>query len=360
MGLLEIVLALLAACLLDLLIGDPRSRIHPVVMLGKLAAGLEGLARGLIWDASPKTMIAAGAVTALLSIAVSCLFASLLLFAFWQLHPCAAMIAAVVLIAFSIAPRSLAEHACRVYSALKKADLEQARYHAGQMVGRDTAGLEPAEIVRATVESVAENLVDAVIAPLFYAVLAWLTLFFLAIMLEYSWDYRFAEGIGALAAAIGAVLYRAVNTLDAMFGYRNQRYENFGRFSARLDDLLGWLPARISAILACLSAFILSERATAAFMIWLRDGNQNPSPNAGQSQAAFAGALGIQLGGTSIYREKILSKPLIGKGVESLQPLHILRAIRLMVTALLLLLLLLAVGTLLAKDPLLGCLHKML
>jgi adenosylcobinamide-phosphate synthase len=184
----------------------------------------------------------------------------------------------------AVAGRSLAEAAAEVAAALETGDLAQARLRLPALVGRDPTGLDEKEIARAVVESVAENTVDAVVAPALWA---------------------------AAAGAAGALGYRAVNTLDAMVGHRSPRYANYGWASARLDDVAGWVPARATAALVAL------VRPAAAGEVWRtvrRDAGAHPSPNAGVAEAAFAAALGLRLGGANRYQERIELRPPLGDG----------------------------------------------
>jgi len=184
----------------------------------------------------------------------------------------------------AVAGRSLGETALGVEAALHDGGLERAREELPSLVGRDPSGLDEAEIVRAVVESVAENTVDAVIAPLLWA---------------------------ALAGAPGVLAYRAVNTMDAMVGHRSERYERFGTASARLDDVANWVPARITALL------VVAARPRSAGDVWRAvtlDAPAHPSPNSGVAEAAFAAALGIRLGGISVYGDRVEDRPILGTG----------------------------------------------
>lgn len=197
----------------------------------------------------------------------------------------------------------LAKHAKKVYQALRQGDINLARKRVGEMVGRDTEDLSESEILRATVESVAENSVDGVISPLFYAF---------------------------LGGAPLALAYKAINTLDSMVGYKSERYLYFGWFSAKLDDLANFLPARISALLIPLVAFLLMRKGKGSLRIILRDGKKSPSPNAGIPEAGFAGALGIRLGGANFYQGKRENRPFIGDNLRKIRREDVILAVRLM------------------------------
>jgi adenosylcobinamide-phosphate synthase len=289
---------LLAAIGLDLLWGDPRHLPHPVKGMGRLALALESPMRRRIAD--PRL---AGVATAVLVVSVSAGLAALLLAAAYRLHPWAGDALSVLLLSTCLATRDLAAHARQVLDALHEDDLELARNRVGRLVGRDTAPLDKAGVVRAAVESVAENTVDGVTAPLFWAV---------------------------LLGPVGALAYKAASTLDSTFGYKNERYRQFGWASARFDDLLNFLPARLTLPLTVAAAALLGLRCKDTWLIALRDRHKHPSPNSGWSEAATAGALGIQVGGP-VYRQGVLTDmPYFGDAGEPPEARHIGMAVRLM------------------------------
>ncbi len=181
----------------------------------------------------------------------------------------------------------LGREAERVADALEHGDLEHARSLVGGLCGREVADLDEAGVARAVVESVAENTSDAVVGPLVW---------------------------GSLCGTGGLVGFRAVNTLDAMVGHRSARYERFGKAAARLDDVAGWAPARLTALLTVLAAPTVGGSTAEAWRVWRRDRGAHPSPNAGQCEAAFAGALGRTLGGTNTYGDRVEGRPLMGQG----------------------------------------------
>ncbi|HWB72015.1 MAG TPA: adenosylcobinamide-phosphate synthase CbiB, partial [Egibacteraceae bacterium] len=201
----------------------------------------------------------------------------------------------------ALGSRSLGREARAVAACVAGGDLEAARHRLPALVGRDAAGLGPAELCRAAVESVAENTADAVVAPLLYA---------------------------ALGGPAGVVAHRCANTLDAMVGHRSARYRRFGWASARLDDLLGWLPARAGAALAAACAPVVGGRVGRAVAVWRGDGRRHPSPNAGRVQAAFAGALGLRLGGCDRYGGRRRRRGPYGDGPAP-TPADVDRAVRL-------------------------------
>ena len=287
---------ILIAVVLDLMLGDPRWMPHPVKLIGRLAVVLESPARWLL--RRPRL---AGVVTALAVIGLSGAVAWGLVQAAGRLHPAVGDAVSILLIYTCIAARDLASHGMAVFRPLDAGDLDEARRRVAMMVGRDTQRLDEAGVARAAVESVAENLVDGVTAPLFFA---------------------------ALFGPVGAVVYKAINTLDSTFGYKNERYAQFGRASARIDDVANYLPARLTAPLVALAALLLREQPAGALHILARDHRRHSSPNAGYPEAAFAGALGIQLGGPSYYFgcDRPVDKPLIGDRLCQLKAVHIRKA----------------------------------
>ena len=331
---IAIALVLTLAMVFDLLFGDPR-RWHPVVGIGRLTGWLGAALRELSGE-GPLALRAAGTLTALGTVLVCSALAWLAIRGLELLTGILIeasianasgrtsilvleqlpVIAAALLLAFMIATRSLEYHALAVYRALCDGDLVLARERTSWIVGRDTAELPESELVRATVECVAESVSDGISGPLFYAAVGgWLG--------------------GVPGAAAGAVAYRSINTMDSMFGYRNVKYRDFGSFPARLDDLANLLPARLSVPAIILAAWVLRAAPLKALRIWWRDALKHTSPNAGQGEAAFAGTMGVQLGGDNLYGGVVVEKPRIGDRTQELQRDHILQAVRLMLVAVL-------------------------
>jgi adenosylcobinamide-phosphate synthase len=215
------------------------------------------------------------------------------------MHPVVADVVSIGIIYTTIAARDLARHSNAVRQALAAGDLPEARRRVAMMVGRDTDHLDEQGIVRGTVESVAESTVDGVTAPLFFA---------------------------AVAGPVGAMVYRAISTLDSTFGHRNERYLEFGWASAKLDDVANYIPARLTAPLICVAAALTFQRPLASFRTLLRDGGNHDSPNAGLPEAAMAGALGVRLGGLNYYFGRPVSKPAIGEPARKLSRAHIANA----------------------------------
>jgi adenosylcobinamide-phosphate synthase len=292
---------ILIAVALDLLLGDPRWLPHPVRGIGRLAIGLEALSRRILGS----TRLAGLAAALSVYIVVGGVAWGAIRVA-GIVHPLAADVVSVLIIYTTIAARDLARHSMAVFRCLASGDIVAARRSVGAIVGRDTDRLDESGVVRAAVESVAESTVDGVTAPLLFAV---------------------------VAGPVGAMVYRAVNTLDSMFGHQDDRYRQFGWAAARIDDLANYLPARCTAPLICVAALLLRQRPGLAVRTLLRDGRKHASPNAGLTEAAMAGALGVQLGGVNYYDGQPLDKPTIGDAVEPLAPRHICLANALMYLA---------------------------
>jgi len=291
----------LVAVILDGLIGDPGYCWHPVVLIGRLISWLE---KGLLWpQASPGRKRWAGLLLAVITLTVTYCSVWLVLVILSKLHPLAGEAGGALLLAFAISPRSLAEAGRGIRDCLVSGDLTQAKLKVSMIVGRDTAALDVAGVTRATVETVAENIVDGIIAPLFYAYIGGVPL---------------------------AFLYRAVNTLDSMVGYKNAKYSDFGMVSARVDDVFNYLPARITGPILVAAAAILGYDAMgAARFIW-RDAAKHPSPNSGIPEAGVAGALGVQLGGLNYYGGVASCRAQLGEPHHELVPLHITQTISLL------------------------------
>ncbi len=270
---------LLAATALDLLLPEPPEHWHPVCWMGRAIAAAERLA--LSPRCHRRRQRLAGAALALGLPAATWWLARALLA---RLPRPVAAATATALVASTVSGHALGETAASVARGLEH-DLDVARRRVARMVGRDTEELEEEEIIRAAIESVAENCNDGVVAPLFYA------------------------GIGGAPLALA---YRAVNTLDSMIGYRRERYRDFGWAAARLDDAAGYLPARLTAVLAAAAAPLVGGSPAAALAAWRREARAHASPNAGVCEAAFAGALGVRLGGENRYHGRVVRGAVMG------------------------------------------------
>lgn len=293
------------AFLADTLIGDPRSRLHPVVLIGNLIASLE---RSLYHegDSDSRKLWAGGLLAVTVLLLVYNMTACLLQLVHLVSNQYVAVLIEAVLLSFTISPRSLAAAGREIYGYLVKGDMENARYKVGWIVGRDTDKLSSGEVARATVETVAENTVDGIIAPFFFFMLGGVPL---------------------------AFMYRAANTLDSMVGYKNDKYLYFGRISARIDDVLNYIPARITGLLFVVSAMFLQLDWRNSWKMLRRDAAKHPSPNGGWAEASVAGALGIRLGGYNSYFGRESFRAYMGEPVEELAAKHILGCTRLMYTA---------------------------
>ncbi len=298
---------ILAALILDALIGDPRSWPHPVRLIGSLAIRLEPITLRCLANAR-----IAGLLTALTVVAVTAVLTYGVVQLGLEVNPWLGAIISIFIMYTGIAAQDLAKHANEVKLALDKGDLVLARKRVGMICGRDTDELDETAIIKATVESVAENLVDGVTAPLFY---------------------------GMIGGPVGVMVYKAISTLDSTFGYRNERYLLFGWASAKLDDIAAFIPSRITGLLVPCAALLMGMRYKESLRALRTDRLKHSSPNSGHSESAFSGALGLMLGGPSRYQGVIHDKPYIGRSIEQPANEHISASVRLMkVTALIFLL----------------------
>ncbi|GIP34365.1 cobalamin biosynthesis protein CobD [Paenibacillus sp. J2TS4] len=339
----ETLLMLAAAIMLDRWIGDPKWPTHPVIWMGRLIHWLEKALRrdehqaisvskrsesagdgesrdtGLRGNDSGKegrrntvsqnglsssSLRLRGAVLAILTVGSAAAILYGIVWGAVMIHPWLGYAVNTWFIATTIAIKGLKDAAILVYKPLTEGHLQDARTYVGYIVGRDTASLEESEITRAAVETVAENTVDAVVSPLFFAL---------------------------LGGAPLAMAYRAANTLDSMVGYKNERYLHFGWFSARLDDVLNWIPARLTGLLLVVSS--LSIRGMSAKRAWLsilHFARLHPSPNSGIPEAAAAGAMGVRLGGVNRYGDTVSERAGMGWPLQSLNREHIIATVRLL------------------------------
>jgi adenosylcobinamide-phosphate synthase len=291
-------LILPTAFALDWVLGDPRWQYHPIRIMGKAIEILEPTFRSLT-----KNQVLAGALFTFSLIAITFCTALILTRLCWTVSPFTGFMVETILIYFCISAKDLEKSAMNVYRLLVENNIEKARKELAMIVGRDTAQLSKEAVSRACVETIAENLVDGVIAPLFFA---------------------------ALGGAPLALAYKMTNTLDSMVGYKNEKYLLFGKASARMDDVANYLPARLSILFIAVAAKILTGNGSRTFKTAKTDGRNHTSPNAGFSEAAFAGALAIKLGGPSHYHGKLVEKPFIGSGFGGVIPIHIKKSCDLM------------------------------
>lgn len=292
---------IILAYLLDRCIGDPRWIPHPVIGMGKGISALERVIRSRVrTDSGLKR---AGLLFPILIAGGSFAITWGLVYVLGLIHPVIAAAAEVVLIATTIASKGLKDAGMEVYRHLKQQDWPAARRSLGMIVGRDTGHLDEPEVVRGTVETVAENIVDAIVSPLFYAL---------------------------IGGAPLAMAYRAVNTLDSMVGYKNDKYLHLGWASARLDDVANWIPARLTAILLIVGAWVMKLDAKGAARMVTRDARLHPSPNSGFPESAVAGALGIRLGGHNVYHGVASFRAYMGEATRPMEAEDIVQTSRLM------------------------------
>lgn len=286
------------AVIFDLVFADPRNWPHPVVWIGGLISRLEDELR----QRFPNEFLA-GLLLVIVVLGVTGFCSILALELAGQIAGWLSALLGLWLAASCLALRGLHQESKTVIEALEEGDIPGARQALSMIVGRETAQLNEEQILRATIETVAENTSDGVIAPLFYL---------------------------CLGGATAGLLYKAANTLDSMVGYKNERYLRFGQVAARLDDLLNWIPARLTGLLLVCAARVDGQNSSGAWQVMLRDAKRHASPNAGWPEAAAAGALGIQLGGGATYFGTYVDKPTFGDSVEPLSVDHYHRMIRLL------------------------------
>lgn len=287
------------AFILDLVIGDPHGWPHPIRLMGRAISTFEKRFRKM-----PFTLRVSGGLFAISLISGTFIFAFFLISMFSAIHPLLGRGCEILLIYYCISARSLEKAAMEVGDTLHFSGLSASRDKLRFIVGREVDTLQESGVARATVETVAENLVDGVISPLFYA---------------------------ALLGAPFAFAFKMVNTLDSMVGYKNETYIDFGRVSAKIDDIMNYLPARMSVFVIAMAASIMSKGSgLATFKHGFKDGRKHASPNAGFPEAAFSGALQVKLGGPNVYHGKKVDKPYIGEDFGEVHSKHIKMACDLM------------------------------
>lgn len=293
------------AFFIDAMIGDPRSKFHPVVLIGNLISLLEKFLRRDT-DSPIKKVFKGGVLV--YAVVITVLIVGLGIEQLTSEIPnlAAQIFIQALVLSFMISPRTLGKEGYDIYLLLEMDHLDYARKKVSWIVGRDTQNLNEAEVTRATVETVSENTVDGVISPLFFFAIGGIPL---------------------------AMFYRAVNTMDSMIGYKSERYFFFGQIAARVDDIVNYIPARLTGLLFICAAFILRLDYKNAFAMMRRDAKKHPSPNGGWAEATVAGALNIRLGGMNYYFGEPHFRAYMGEPNESLEATHILGAIRMMYTA---------------------------
>ena len=297
--------AVLGGFVLDALFGDPAWLPHPVVYMGKAISKLEKFLRPRL-PKTPQGELLGGAIVAFCLPVGTFLLTGLVCWGAARLHPLLGLAVQMFWCGQALAARGLVQESTSVYKELKKPDLPGARKAVSRIVGRDTAELTAEGVTKAAVETVAENASDGVIAPLLYML---------------------------IGGAPLTLTYKAINTMDSMLGYKNEKYLYFGRIPAKLDDAANYLPSRLAALLWVAAAAFTHNDAKGAWKIWRRDRRNHASPNSAQTESACAGALGVQLAGPAYYFGEYYAKPTIGDALRPIEPEDILRANRMMYVA---------------------------
>ena len=297
--------AVLGGFVLDALFGDPAWLPHPVVYMGKAISELEKCLRPRL-PKTPQGELLGGAIVAFCLPAGTFLLTGLVCWGAARLHPLLGLAVQMFWCGQALAARGLVQESTNVYKELKKPDLPGARKAVSRIVGRDTAELTAEGVTKAAVETVAENASDGVIAPLLYML---------------------------IGGAPLALTYKAINTMDSMLGYKNEKYLYFGRVPAKLDDAANYIPSRLAGLLWVAAAALTGNSARGAWKIWRRDRRRHASPNSAQTESACAGALGVQLAGPAYYFGQYYPKLTIGDALRPIEPEDILRANRMMYVA---------------------------
>ena len=296
-------IAFLAGFLLDLLIGDPHWLYHPVRLIGNLIAALDHRLLDVTDIRNEKKERRAGILLVTVVLLATGAVSGLLLWGAYAIAPVAGCILESIMTYQILATKCLKVESMKVYERLRADDLAGARNAVAMIVGRDTQNLDAAGVAKAAVETVAENTSDGVIAPMICL---------------------------AIGGPVLGFLYKAVNTMDSMVGYKNDKYLHFGRAAAKLDDLVNLIPSRLAALLLIVSAYLLRYDGKNAYRIWRRDRRNHKSPNSAQTESACAGALGLRLAGDAWYFGKLVPKPYIGDEIHPIEPQDIRRVNRLM------------------------------
>ena len=299
------ILAFFFGFLLDLLLGDPYWLPHPIRLIGSLISGLEKKLLGGRTEKDRKKELKKGVLLVFLVLFITFSVSVMLIVGAYNIHPYLGVLVETIMSYQILATKCLKVESMKVYHCLQTEGLEAARKAVSMIVGRDTSVLDEEGVAKAAIETVAENTSDGVIAPMLYT---------------------------ALGGPILGFFYKAVNTMDSMVGYKNEKYLYFGRAAAKLDDFVNYIPARISAYLMICAAFIGGKDYSGrdAYKIYKRDHRKHASPNSAQTESVCAGALGIRLAGTASYFGKMVKKPFIGDSLRNVEYEDIKRVNKLM------------------------------
>lgn len=285
--------------IIDLFLGDPHSLPHPVRLIGAMISRFEDAVRKRFAD----NLKFGGAILSIIVLTASTAIPFAILFAFYKINSWLGIAAESIMCYYLIAPKCLRDESMKVYRAINENDVEKARKAVSMIVGRDTDKLDETGIIRAAVETVAENTSDGVTAPLMYI------------------------SIGGVALGF---FYKTANTMDSMIGYKNEKYAELGKFAAKLDDFLNFIPSRITALIMIFSAYLLKFNGKNAIKIWRRDRKKHASPNSAQTESVCAGALEIRLAGDAYYFGELHKKEYIGDDIRAVENEDIRRANSLM------------------------------
>lgn len=288
--------------ILDLIVGDPYFLYHPVRLIGKLIEIFERILRKIFTN-KPSSLKVAGFILVLIVCFITTGTAFIINIIAYKLNIFLGIGTESIICYFMFAAKSLKTESMKVYKRLETNDIEGARKAVSMIVGRDTKNLDKQGIIKASVETVAENLSDGVIAPLIYIL---------------------------LGGSVFGVFYKTINTMDSMIGYKNDEYIYFGRYAAKLDDAANFIPSRLSALMMILASVILKKDYKNAIRVFKRDRFKHSSPNSAQTESVCAGALRIQLAGSAYYFGKLYKKPFIGDSIECIKAINIVDANRLM------------------------------
>lgn len=293
------IIAFLIGYILDLIVGDPMNFPHPIRLIGTLIGKLDKALN------KRRARMLEGVLLCIIVVLTTAFATTLVIVVSYKVHVAIGIAVEALLTCYILAARSLQVESMKVYHKLKSGTLEEARYAVSMIVGRDTDVLDQEGVTKAAVETVAENTSDGVIAPMLYT---------------------------ALGGPILGFIYKAVNTMDSMVGYHNEKYEYFGKAAARLDDIFNYIPSRLSAVFMILASYICGKDYSGreAVRIYKRDRNVTKSPNAGQTESVCAGALGIRLAGNAYYFGRLVEKPYIGDEGRSIEAEDIKRSCKLM------------------------------